>query len=64
MTDASICEALAICHVEFMLIHPFLEGNGRLARILATVMALQACQPLLNFGLMRMTRSVISRPFS
>lgn len=52
MTEAPLCEALAICHVEFILIHPFREGNGRLARVLATVMALQAGQPLLNFGLL------------
>jgi len=52
MTEKPLCEALAICHVEFILIHPFREGNGRLARVLATVMALQAGQPLLNFGLL------------
>ena len=34
-----------------MLIHPFREGNGRLARIFSTLMALQAGLPLLDFGL-------------
>lgn len=52
MAEEPLCEALAICHIEFILIHPFREGNGRLARVLATVMALQAGQPLLNFGVL------------
>ncbi len=34
--------AIAEVHVEFILIHPFREGNGRLARLLADVMAGQA----------------------
>jgi cell filamentation protein len=42
--------ALAEVHVELMLIHPFREGNGRLGRILATLMALQAGLPLLDFS--------------
>jgi len=33
--------ALARTHAELLLIHPFREGNGRLARLLATLMALQ-----------------------
>lgn len=50
MDDAHLCEALAVCHVELIIIHPFREGNGRLARLLATLMALQAGAPLLDFG--------------
>lgn len=46
---AQLAEALAICHVEFVVFHPFREGNGRLARVPATVMALQAGMPLLDF---------------
>ena len=42
--------ALAEVHVELMLIHPFREGNGRLGRMLATLMALQAGLPLLDFS--------------
>lgn len=42
--------ALAEVHVELMLIHPFREGNGRLGRLLATLMALQAGLPILEFG--------------
>lgn len=42
-------EAMAICHVEFIVIHPFREGNGRLGRLLTTVMSLQAGMPVLDF---------------
>jgi cell filamentation protein len=48
---AEIIRALAETHVELVLIHPFREGNGRLARVLATLMALQAGLPLLDFSL-------------
>ena len=43
-------EALAVVHAELILIHPFREGNGRCARLLATLMALQAGLPVLDFG--------------
>ena len=33
-----------------LLIHPFREGNGRLGRLLAILMALQAGLPVLFFG--------------
>ena len=46
-----IVTALAETHVELVLIHPFREGNGRIARALATLMALQAGLPLLDFRL-------------
>jgi len=42
--------ALAEVHVEFVLIHPFREGNGRVARVIATLMALQAGLPVLDFS--------------
>ena len=45
-----ILQALAVVHVEFLLIHPFREGNGRLARLLSILMALQAGLPLLDFS--------------
>jgi cell filamentation protein len=44
-----IAEALAVVHAELVLIHPFREGNGRTARMLANLMALQAGYPLLDF---------------
>lgn len=47
-----VAHALAEVHVELMLIHPFREGNGRLGRMLATLMALQAGLPVLDFSLL------------
>jgi cell filamentation protein len=49
MSDDELAEALANVHLEFILIHPFREGNGRLGRLLATIMALQAGRPPLDF---------------
>lgn len=37
-----LVQALAEVHVEFILIHPFREGNGRIARLLADIMVTQA----------------------
>lgn len=48
-----IMYALAIVHVELLLIHPFREGNGRLARMLASIMALQAELPPLDFSILK-----------
>lgn len=45
-----LANALAEVHVELMLIHPFREGNGRLGRLVATLMALQAGLPPLDFS--------------
>lgn len=44
-----IAEALAVVHVELMLVHPFREGNGRVGRLLAVLMGLQAGLPALYF---------------
>ncbi len=44
-----IIYAIAVVHTEMVLIHPFREGNGRLARILSTIMGLQAGLPPLEF---------------
>jgi len=47
LSDEELIEAIAVTHIEFILIHPFREGNGRLSRLLADVMAVQAgFQPL------------------
>lgn len=53
MDDARLLPALARTHAEFILIHPFREGNGRLARLLNTLMALQAGLPVLDFDGLR-----------
>jgi cell filamentation protein len=45
-----VTRAIALVHTELVLIHPFREGNGRVARLLATLMALQAGLPPLDFG--------------
>lgn len=42
--------ALGVVHVELILIHPFREGNGRVARLLADLMAMQASRPPLNYA--------------
>lgn len=44
-----VAEALAVVHCELLLIHPFRDGNGRTARLLAVLMALQAGLPFLDF---------------
>lgn len=49
--DNELALALGITHVELILIHPFREGNGRTARLLADLMMLQANRPMLNFTL-------------
>lgn len=50
MGDAALLHALAVTHAELILIHPFREGNGRLARLLNTLMAMQAGLPGLDYG--------------
>ena len=50
-TQEEVVRALAEAHVELVLIHPFREGNGRVSRVLSTLMALQAGLPLLDFSL-------------
>lgn len=44
-----IAYALGVVHVELVLIHPFREGNGRVARLLADLMTMQAKKPPLNY---------------
>ncbi|HLQ85756.1 MAG TPA: Fic family protein [Salinisphaeraceae bacterium] len=45
-----LVRALAVTHVELILIHPFREGNGRISRLLADVMAVQAGCNLLDYS--------------
>jgi cell filamentation protein len=50
MGETQLVQALAVSHAEFILIHPFREGNGRLARLLNSLMAFQAGLPALDYG--------------
>jgi cell filamentation protein len=54
MERDELVNAMALCHVEFIIIHPCRDGNGRLGRLLTTVMALQAGMPPLDFELIEM----------
>ena len=45
-----VARGMAEVHAELLLIHPFREGNGRLARWLADVMALQAGYTIPDYG--------------
>ena len=49
MSEARLVEAIAVVHDKLIPIHPFREGNGRLSRLLANVMALQADQLVLDY---------------
>jgi len=48
--DSDLALALAEVHSELILVHPFRDGNGRLARLVALLMALQAGLPPLDFS--------------
>lgn len=50
LEDTALADALAVTHVELILIHPFRDGNGRLARVLADVMSVQAGRGLLDYS--------------
>jgi cell filamentation protein len=45
-----VAQRIAEVHAELLLIHPFREGNGRLARWLAELMSLQAGLPIPDYG--------------
>lgn len=49
-SNEELVKGIAVVHTELMLIHPFREGNGRTGRMLASLMALQAGLPSLDFG--------------
>lgn len=49
-SQEEIIHAIAEVHTELVLIHPFREGNGRLARMIAVLMGLQAGLPPLDFS--------------
>ena len=48
--QGKIIHAIIEVHTELVLIHPFREGNGRLARMIAVLMGLQAGLPPLDFS--------------
>ncbi|MEO6263614.1 MAG: Fic family protein [Luteimonas sp.] len=50
MQTPRLIAALARTHAELLLIHPFREGNGRCARLLAYLMVMQAGLPSLDFS--------------
>jgi cell filamentation protein len=47
---AVVADCVAKVHAELLLIHPFREGNGRLARWLADLMIAQAGLPAPDYG--------------
>jgi cell filamentation protein len=47
---AGVARRIAEVHAELLLIHPFRDGNGRVARWLADLMALQAGFPAPAYG--------------
>ena len=49
-SSPEVVKAITLVHTELMLIHPFREGNGRVGRLLAVLMGLQAGLPPLDFG--------------
>ena len=48
---ARLVSYLAECHVEFILIHPFREGNGRMSRLLCDAQSVLAGKSLLDYSL-------------
>ena len=49
-TRQAVIDSIAKVHVEFILLHPYREGNGRIARLLALLMSYQAGFPGLDFS--------------
>src|SRR5688572_17818408 len=48
-SDEELIRHVAIVHAEFLFIHPFREGNGRTARMIANMMVRKEGYPNLNF---------------
>jgi cell filamentation protein len=55
--SSELAYALGVVHLELILIHPFREGNGRTARLLADLMAMQANRPSLNYAAIDQTNN-------
>lgn len=58
MSNLELATAIGIIHVELIVIHPFREGNGRVARMLANLMALQAGKNMLDYTIIDKTVNV------
>ncbi len=54
----NLANAVGIVHIELILIHPFREGNGRTARLLADLMVLQARKAPLNYSSIDQTKNM------
>ncbi len=52
MNADNLIHAIAVVHIEFILAHPFRDGNGRIVRLIVNVMALQAGFPELDFSIL------------
>ncbi len=52
-TLEEIAGKIGTVHTEFLLLHPYREGNGRTARLLATLMAYQAGMPGIDLGFIK-----------
>ncbi|MBX3588661.1 MAG: Fic family protein [Ramlibacter sp.] len=50
LAPEELVNSIAVTHVELIVIHPFREGNGRLSRLLADVMAVQAGHEPLDYS--------------
>jgi len=51
LTRPELVSYLAECHVEFILIHPFREANGRLSRLLFDMLSVLAGKGVLDYSL-------------
>lgn len=51
LVRSELVSYLAECHVEFILIHPFREGNGRMSRLLCDILSVLAGKGLLDYSL-------------
>ena len=49
--QSKVVEVIAVVHGEFEAIHPFREGNGRVGRLMADLMALQSGRSTVVFNI-------------
>lgn len=54
-----LSNALGVVHVELIIIHPFREGNGRTARLLADLMSMQAEKPPLDYSSIDQNKNIV-----